>query len=258
MHQLSLFLHFSRPPLLLHHHLLRSFWNHLVSQLSVIVRTRWLEQETILSPRPTLSLLLATTNTCPSIRPARQWSRQRRPYSPPIQTQVRLALGLSLVNDLPSGHPFSSVQWTKLPCPSTSSSPPLSSPSGLSIPATTSTALKPPSLFLPFMSNPIVDSAEPLDTFSVAHVVRQILTQNNIGQRIFARYILSLSQGTVSELLSKPKSWSKLTEKGKESYRKMWAWANSPESVLALKSISPRKGTQRLSGEGRCIYEISL
>ncbi len=72
--------------------------------------------------------------------------------------------------------------------------------------------------------------------------MRKLLAQHNIGQRTFARHILSLSQGTVSELLSKPKAWSKLTEKGKESYRKMWSWANTEESILALKSISPRKG----------------
>ena len=72
--------------------------------------------------------------------------------------------------------------------------------------------------------------------------MRKLLAQHNIGQRIFARSILSLSQGTVSELLSKPKSWSKLTEKGKESYRRMWSWAKSDESIMALKNIKPRKG----------------
>ena len=41
---------------------------------------------------------------------------------------------------------------------------------------------------------------------------------------ITIRYVLGLSQGTVSELLSKPKSWDKLTEKGRDSYRKMHAW----------------------------------
>jgi len=85
-------------------------------------------------------------------------------------------------------------------------------------------------------------SIDALDTIQVSNVVRQLLGQNNIGQRVFARCILNLSQGTVSELLSKPKPWSKLTEKGKESYRKMWAWAQSEESILQLKSISPRKG----------------
>ena len=115
---------------------------------------------------------------------------------------------------------MTSVQWTKLPCPSPSN-----------------TDIK-PSILIP----PNATSLEPLDTTYVSNIVRKILAQHNIGQRIFARYILSLSQGTVSELLSKPKAWAKLTEKGKESYRKMWSWANSEESILALKSISPRKG----------------
>lgn len=164
------------------------------------------------------------------------------------------------------GHQLSSVQCTKLHCPPTSSwSPPLSSSSGVSSIATTSTdnrtvfktaketSPKPstsPTILVPSSCPPVVsinptnnsNLLEPLDTTYVATVVRKLLAQHNIGQRIFARYILSLSQGTVSELLSKPKSWSKLTEKGKESYRKMWCWANSEESILALKSISPRKG----------------
>lgn len=106
------------------------------------------------------------------------------------------------------GQHFNSVQWTKLSCPSPTNH----------------------------------HSLEPLDTTYVSNVVRKILAQHNIGQRVFAKFILSLSQGTVSELLSKPKPWSKLTEKGKESYRKMWTWANSEESILALKSVSPRKG----------------
>ncbi|UJR22316.1 hypothetical protein I4U23_025378 [Adineta vaga] len=125
----------------------------------------------------------------------------------------------STLNESFSSEQLNSVHWTKLQCPSADTKPSLFSP-------------------------PINDSLEPLETTYVANVVRKLLAQHNIGQRIFARYILSLSQGTVSELLSKPKAWSKLTEKGKESYRKMWAWANSEESILALKSISPRKGAK--------------
>jgi hypothetical protein len=155
-----------------------------------------------------------------------------------------------------SGHQISSVQCTKLHCPPTSSwSPPLSSSSGVSSIATTSTdnprtviksspkpSSSPTTLVPSIPANNNNSLLEPLDTTYVANVVRKLLAQHNIGQRIFARYILSLSQGTVSELLSKPKCWSKLTEKGKESYRKMWCWANSEESILTLKSISPRKG----------------
>jgi homeobox protein cut-like len=85
---------------------------------------------------------------------------------------------------------------------------------------------------------------EPLNTNDVSQKVRDLLNLHNIGQRIFAKYILGLSQGTVSELLSKPKHWDKLTEKGRESYRKMYTWSCSDESINALKAVSPRKGNK--------------
>lgn len=80
-----------------------------------------------------------------------------------------------------------------------------------------------------------------LDTTYVAKNVRELLAVHNIGQRLFAKHVLGLSQGTVSELLSKPKSWDKLTEKGRESYRKMHAWATDDANILALKAMSPKK-----------------
>ena len=83
-----------------------------------------------------------------------------------------------------------------------------------------------------------------LDTAGVSQRIREILSTHNIGQRLFAKHVLGLSQGTVSELLSKPKHWDKLTEKGRESYRKMHAWASDDSNVLALKAISPRKGKE--------------
>ena len=75
----------------------------------------------------------------------------------------------------------------------------------------------------------------PLDTGDIARRVRDILTVNSVGQRQFARYVLGLSQGTVSELLAKPKPWDRLTEKGKESYRRMNQWAADHRGVLSLK-----------------------
>lgn len=81
-----------------------------------------------------------------------------------------------------------------------------------------------------------------LDTLNIARRVRELLSIHNIGQRLFAKYVLGLSQGTVSELLSKPKPWDKLTEKGRDSYRKMHAWACDEHSVMLLKSLIPKKG----------------
>ena len=86
------------------------------------------------------------------------------------------------------------------------------------------------------------NNSQGLDTVLVAKTVRELLSIHNIGQRLFAKHVLGLSQGTVSELLSKPKSWDKLTEKGRESYRKMYAWATDERNIVALKAISPKKG----------------
>ncbi|RWS17517.1 Homeobox protein cut-like protein [Dinothrombium tinctorium] len=83
---------------------------------------------------------------------------------------------------------------------------------------------------------------ESLNTLNISRCVREFLSVHNIGQRLFAKYILGLSQGTVSELLSKPKPWDKLTEKGRDSYRKMHAWASDENCIYLLKSLVPRKG----------------
>lgn len=88
----------------------------------------------------------------------------------------------------------------------------------------------------------LTNSSETLDTSEVAQRVRELLSIHNIGQRLFAKSVLGLSQGTVSELLSKPKAWEKLTEKGRESYRKMHSWACNEENVMLLKSLTPKKG----------------
>ncbi|XP_050501950.1 homeobox protein cut isoform X2 [Diabrotica virgifera virgifera] len=87
-----------------------------------------------------------------------------------------------------------------------------------------------------------------LDTLHISRRVRELLSIHNIGQRLFAKYILGLSQGTVSELLSKPKPWDKLTEKGRDSYRKMHAWACDENAILLLKSLIPKKGVKSEPG----------
>ncbi|XP_017781888.1 PREDICTED: homeobox protein cut isoform X2 [Nicrophorus vespilloides] len=87
-------------------------------------------------------------------------------------------------------------------------------------------------------------ASQNLDTLHISRRVRELLSIHNIGQRLFAKYILGLSQGTVSELLSKPKPWDKLTEKGRDSYRKMHAWACDDHAVMLLKSLIPKKGKE--------------
>ena len=79
-------------------------------------------------------------------------------------------------------------------------------------------------------------AGQALDTLGDSRRVRELLSVHNIGQRLFAKYVLGLSQGTVSELLSKPKSWDKLTEKGRDSYRS--APAISQPQIIAPNSAN--------------------
>ena len=97
-------------------------------------------------------------------------------------------------------------------------------------------------------------AGQAIDTIGSARRVRELLSIHNIGQRLFAKYVLGLSQGTVSELLSKPKCWEKLTEKGRDSYRKMHAWAYDENAVMMLKSLIPRKGELSSSRSSRDLF----
>ncbi|VDL91115.1 unnamed protein product [Schistocephalus solidus] len=92
---------------------------------------------------------------------------------------------------------------------------------------------------VPTEGNPSRNPADSidLDPARIAAAVRKTLNRWGIGQRIFAQRVLNLSQGTVSELLSKPKSWSRLTEKGRSSYRRMAEWLNNPDSVRELRKF---------------------
>jgi CUT domain len=97
----------------------------------------------------------------------------------------------------------------------------------------------------------IVADGEPnvaIDTVEVASCVRQLLVSRNIGQRQFARDILGLSQGTVSELLAKPKPWDRLTDKGKDSYRRMYHWvvAQSGNTGTLSRDLSNPNGKYRV------------
>ncbi|KRY70610.1 Homeobox protein cut-like ceh-44 [Trichinella pseudospiralis] len=86
-----------------------------------------------------------------------------------------------------------------------------------------------------------VSGDEPLDTAEIARQCRRVLTEHNIGQRLIAKYVLNQSQGAVSELLSKPKKWSSLTERSKNSFRRLKAWLSDQQAVLALRNISPKR-----------------
>ncbi|XP_075390007.1 homeobox protein cut-like 2 [Tenrec ecaudatus] len=82
---------------------------------------------------------------------------------------------------------------------------------------------------------------EQLDTAEIAFQVKEQLLKHNIGQRVFGHYVLGLSQGSVSEILARPKPWRKLTVKGKEPFVKMKQFLSDEQNVLALRTIQVRQ-----------------
>ncbi|NWR91392.1 CUX2 protein, partial [Furnarius figulus] len=131
---------------------------------------------------------------------------------------------------------------------STAGGPPFSSSSffgaksstGHPVPAPTTNAASPP-------HEPSEGSAgssteeEQLDTAEIAFQVKEQLLKHNIGQRVFGHYVLGLSQGSVSEILARPKPWHKLTVKGKEPFIKMKQFLSDEQNVLALRTIQVRQ-----------------
>lgn len=73
--------------------------------------------------------------------------------------------------------------------------------------------------------------------------------------------VLGLSQGSVSDMLSRPKPWSKLTQKGREPFIRMQLWLNGElgQGVLPVQGQqqgpgkgSPALGCCRRWGRGAC------
>merc|ERR1712156_831430 len=80
-----------------------------------------------------------------------------------------------------------------------------------------------------------------MDTMSVTTKIKEILLSNNVGQKLFGEHVLGLSQGSVSELLSKPKPWHMLSIKGREPFIRMQLWLNDPTSIEKLQQVKKEK-----------------
>jgi len=65
--------------------------------------------------------------------------------------------------------------------------------------------------------------------------------------QIFGEVVLGLSQGSVSELLSKPKPWHMLSIKGREPFIRMQLWLSDPYNIDRLQALrnERREATKR-------------
>merc|ERR1719288_185724 len=88
------------------------------------------------------------------------------------------------------------------------------------------------------------------DTTHITNKVKEMLLANNTGQKLFGEAVLGLSQGSVSELLSKPKPWHMLSIKGREPFIRMQLWLNDPSNVEKLQAMKAAKDSAIASNAG--------
>lgn len=86
-----------------------------------------------------------------------------------------------------------------------------------------------------------------LDTPTITTRIKETLMAHNLGQKIFGEVVLGLSQGSVSELLSKPKPWHMLSIKGREPFIRMHLWLNDKSNIDKLQSLkNERREAKRI------------
>jgi len=66
-----------------------------------------------------------------------------------------------------------------------------------------------------------MDRYSEMNTDDLVRRVKDALSQYSISQRLFGETVLGLSQGSVSDLLARPKPWHLLTQKGREPFIRM-------------------------------------
>uniref|UniRef100_A0A0N4ZCT5 CUT domain-containing protein n=1 Tax=Parastrongyloides trichosuri TaxID=131310 RepID=A0A0N4ZCT5_PARTI len=77
-----------------------------------------------------------------------------------------------------------------------------------------------------------------LNTVELCKEIRKHLSDTNFSQKDFADHILGMSQGSASDLLTKPKEWRGLTRRGRDPYIKMRAYLDLYEIIKdELKTI---------------------
>lgn len=117
------------------------------------------------------------------------------------------------------------------------------------------TTQRPLKAVLPPITQQQFDLYNNLNTEDIVKKVKEQLSQYSISQRLFGESVLGLSQGSVSDLLARPKPWHMLTQKGREPFIRMKMFLEDDNAVHKLVAsqykIAPEK-LMRTGGYGGC------
>uniref|UniRef100_A0A0N5CF26 CUT domain-containing protein n=1 Tax=Strongyloides papillosus TaxID=174720 RepID=A0A0N5CF26_STREA len=75
---------------------------------------------------------------------------------------------------------------------------------------------------------PLYGEPSNINTQDLCRFVSEELKKYSVSQSTFAKRVLNRSQGTLSDILRKPKPWSKL-KTGKDTFVKMYEWSLLPD-----------------------------
>ena len=99
---------------------------------------------------------------------------------------------------------------------------------------------------LPPITQDEFDRHATINTEDLVKKVKEVLSQYSISQRLFGENVLGLSQGSVSDLLARPKPWHMLTQKGREPFIRMQLFLDNAESIPKLVSSQYRVQPDKL------------
>jgi homeobox protein cut-like len=89
-----------------------------------------------------------------------------------------------------------------------------------------------------------------LYVFDLIFQVKEQLSQYSISQRLFGESVLGLSQGSVSDLLARPKPWHMLTQKGREPFIRMKIFLEDENAVHKLVASQYKIAPEKLMRTG--------
>merc|ERR1719189_3189589 len=103
---------------------------------------------------------------------------------------------------------------------------------------------------LPPITQQQFDRYSHLNTDDVVRRIKEILSQYSISQRLFGESVLGLSQGSVSDLLARPKPWHMLTQKGREPFIRMKLFLDDDNAVHKLVASQYKIAPEKLMRTG--------
>lgn len=113
-----------------------------------------------------------------------------------------------------------------------------------------SSVQRPLKAVLPPITQQQFDLYNNLNTEDIVRRVKEALSQYSISQRLFGESVLGLSQGSVSDLLARPKPWHMLTQKGREPFIRMKMFLEDDNAVHKLVASQYKIAPEKLMRTG--------